>query len=252
MEKIKAIIIDDEQHCRATLEYELQRHCPQVEIQASLSNATAALEALGKLNPDLVFLDIEMPHMNGFEFLKQAKGSFGVIFTTAYDQFALRAFQNSAIDYLLKPISADDLLKALDKYEQQNRSSISADQLDILFGKLEGKSFNKIALPTQEGLEFVHPQDICHCESSSNYTYIFFRNRPKMVISKTLKEIEEMLEGKGFFRVHHSHLINLNDVHKYVKGNGGYVVMDNNTQVPVSRSRKDALMDLFKGKQSAS
>lgn len=251
MEAIKAIIIDDEHHCRATLEYEIKRHCPQVSVIAAFSSAIDALEQVPRIQPELIFLDIEMPHMNGFEFLKQAKGNFGVIFTTAYDQFALRAFQNSAIDYLLKPISADDLLKAIEKYEQQNRSSLTADQLEILFGKLEGKSFSKVALPTQEGLEFVHPQDICHCESSSNYTYIYFRNRQKMVISKTLKEVEEMLDGKGFFRVHHSHLINLNDVKKYVKGNGGYVVMDNEVQVPVSRSRKDALMDLFKGGISA-
>ena len=200
---------------------------------------------MSKLKPELVFLDIEMPHMNGFEFLKASSQDFGVIFTTAYDEFALVAFQHSAIDYLLKPIASDDIARAVQKFETGRLGAVTASQIEILFNRLEGKGFTKVALPTQEGLEFADPTEIMRCESSSNYTNIHFRDKSRILISKTLKEVEEMLDGHGFFRVHHSHLINLNDIKKYVKGAGGYLVMDDDCQVPVSRSRKERLMELF-------
>jgi len=175
------------------------------------------------------------------------KIEFGVIFTTAYDEFALRAFKHSAVDYLLKPVSSDDLKQAVEKYKEAGMGSVSEMQLQILFNRLEGKVFSKIALPSSEGLDFVGPESIMHCESQSNYTKVFFKERKRILVSRTLKEIEEMLDGNGFFRVHHSHIVNLNYISKYVKGSGGYLVMDDGTQIPVSRSRKDSLMVLFQG-----
>jgi two-component system LytT family response regulator len=241
---MKAIIIDDERHCAATLKYEIERHVPEVEIIGVFDQPEEGLKAIESQKPDLVFLDIEMPRMNGFELLQALpKIDFSLIFTTAYDEFALKAFQFSAIDYLLKPVSGDDIQKAVLKVKSQH--GVSKAQLDILFGRLDGKGFSKIALPSSEGLEFVKAESILHCESESNYTRVYFADKRRMLVSRTLKDIEEMLEGQGFFRVHHSHVINLNNIAKYVKGSGGYVVMDDGTQIPVSRSRKDSLMQLF-------
>lgn len=239
---MKAIIIDDEKHCAATLKYEIERHVPEVQVVATFSNPEEGREAILTLRPELVFLDIEMPRMNGFELLQSLDHiDFKLIFTTAYDEFALRAFRYSAIDYLLKPVSGTDVKNAVAKIS----ANVSGLQLDALFSRLEGKSFSKIALPCSEGLEFVRPETIMHCASESNYTWVHFADRKKTLVSRTLKDVEEMLEGHGFFRVHHSHIINLNHIAKYVKGSGGYVIMEDGSQIPVSRSRKDSLMELF-------
>lgn len=242
---MRTVIIDDEKHCSATLRYEIERHLPELQVVGVFNDPVAGRDALAELNPDLLFLDIEMPKLNGFELLKSLQGPrFGIVFTTAYDEFALRAFQYSAIDYLLKPISSEDVQRAVEKYKQQ-QGGISKAQLDILFDRLDGKGFDKIALPSAEGLDFVTPDEIMHCESQSNYTMVYFKKRKKILVSRTLKEIEELLDGQGFFRVHHSHIINLNCIAKYVKGSGGYLVLEDGKQVPVSRSRKDSLMQLF-------
>ncbi len=245
---MKAVIVDDEKHCSATLKYEIERNIPELEVVEIFQNPEEALQAIPTMEIDLLFLDIEMPHLNGFELLqKLGKVNFGVIFTTAYDEFALRAFRHSAVDYLLKPVSSDDVKQAVDKYKAAGQGSVSEMQLQILFNRLEGKGFTKIALPSSEGLDFVNPESIMHCESQSNYTKVFFKDRKRILVSRTLKEIEEMLDGNGFFRVHHSHIVNLNYISKYVKGSGGYLVMDDETQIPVSRSRKESLMLLFQG-----
>lgn len=242
---MRAVIVDDEKHCSATLKYEIERNVDEVEIVGVFNDPEEALKRIPEIEPDLLFLDIEMPKLNGFELLQKLEApSFGLIFTTAYDDFAMRAFKHSAIDYLLKPVSGEDIQQAVEKYKKAGYG-VSDAQLDILFERLEGKGFDKIALPSSEGLDFVNPVDIMHCESQSNYTLVFFKSRPRILVSRTLKEVEEMLEGHGFFRVHHSHLINLNHVSRYVKGSGGYVVMEDEKQVPVSRSRKESLMGLF-------
>lgn len=246
MSKIKAIIIDDEKHCSATLEYELGKHCPDVQIIGTFNDPLKGKEAIVSEKPDLLFLDIEMPKLNGFELLHSLEErNFGLVFTTAYDDFAIKAFQFSALDYLLKPISGGDLTKAIDRFKQHEKNGINQTQLEILFSKLENGGFNKIALPSSGGLEFALPEEIMHCESDSNYTMVHFVERKKLLLSKTLKEVDEMLKGHGFFRIHHSHLVNLNHIKQYVKGSGGYVILESGVQVPVSRSKKDELMALF-------
>lgn len=243
---MRIVIIDDEKHCSATLRFELERLSADVQVVGEFNDALEALKALPKLNADLIFLDIEMPRMNGFELLQALpEVNFGVVFTTAYDEFALKAFQFSAIDYLLKPICGEHLQHAIDRYNELGRKGVSDEQLELLFGRLDGKAINKIALPSGEGLDFVLPSEILRCESQSNYTTVYFINKRKALVSRTLKEIEEVLSGHGFFRVHHSHLVNLNCISRYVKGSGGYLVMDDQTEVPVSRSRKDDLLGLF-------
>lgn len=244
---IKAILIDDEKHCRETLSIQLERYCPDVKLLAQCSSAAEGLDAVSRHQPDLIFLDVEMPKMNGFEMLQQLSHMpFEVIFTTGYDAYAIKAIRFSALDFLLKPIDKDELRKAVAKVHQKRDHSLT-QQLDVLLEKLTNKQglLQKIALPTQEGFELVPLENILHCESDSNYTHVLLKNGKKFLVSRTLKEIEELLEGHPFLRIHHSHLVNLNEIVRYIRGEGGYVIMSDNTSITVSRSRKDALLKIF-------
>lgn len=241
---IKAIIVDDEPYCCETLSILLDRYCPQVEVTGSYHSAMQALGPIREQQPQLLFLDIEMPRMNGFELLEKVKDlSFELIFTTSYDQYAIKAIRFSALDYLLKPIDREELQRSVQKVEQRLRTPLS-QQLDLLFQKLQSPShlFSKIAIPTLEGLQMVAVDSIVHCASDSNYTILLLKDKQRVVASRTLKEIEELLEDYSFLRVHHSSLVNLNEVCKYVKGEGGYLVMSDGTSVNVSRSRKEGLL----------
>lgn len=241
---IKAIIVDDEPYCCESLATLLERYCPEVKVAGICSNGLDALKTIHQQQPDLVFLDVEMPKMNGFEMLEQLPAvNFDLIFTTSYDKYALKAIRFSAIDYLLKPIDREELQKAVQKVTQRSQRPI-AQQLEILMQKINNSSapFSRIALPTMEGLQMVPVDSIVCCESDSNYTTLLMKNKQKLIVSRTLKDIEEMLEEHGFVRVHHSHLVNLNEVEKYVKGEGGYLVMSDGTTVDVSRSKKELLM----------
>jgi two-component system, LytTR family, response regulator len=244
---IKAIIIDDESHCRRTLSILLHKFCPQVKVVAECDSAHKGLQAIVEQKPDVVFLDIEMPFMNGFEMLGQLPAiPFDIIFTTGYDEYAIKAFRFSALDYLLKPIDKDELQKAVSKIKQTSARDME-QQLQILLQKLENKPapLQKIALPTLEGFELISLETIVQCESDGNYTHVFLKNGKKFLVSRSLKEMEELLEGHPFLRVHHSHLVNLNEITRYVRGEGGYLVMSDNSSVNVSRSRKEALLKLF-------
>jgi len=241
---IKAIIIDDELHCIKTLHILLTEYCPNVQVIEQCDNGEAGIEAIKKLNPDLVFLDIEMPHMNGFEMLEQlAAISFAVIFTTGYDQYAIKAFRFSALDYLLKPVSHEELKKAVEKVSRHTTSPLP-EQLEILFKKLDHRSsaINKIALPTMEGLQMISVDSIISCASDRNYTVLLLKDNQKIIVSRLLKDIEEMLEEYSFLRVHHSYIVNLDEISKYVRGEGGYLVMSDGTSVDVSRTKKDILL----------
>lgn len=241
---INALIIDDEPYCCEVLLMLLERHCPDVKVLAMCSSAMEGMKAIRELKPSLVFLDVEMPRMNGFEMLEQLSViNFDLVFTTSYDQYALKAIRFSAIDYLLKPIDRAELEAAVKKV--LNRTSIpTAQQLEILLQKMNHTqtSISRVAMPTMEGLLMVAIADIVACESDSNYTIVKLKDNQKIVVSRTLKEIEEMLEDHAFLRIHHSHLVNLNEVNRYVKGEGGYVVMTDGSNVDVSRSKKDNLV----------
>ncbi|PSR51912.1 DNA-binding response regulator [Adhaeribacter arboris] len=245
---IRAIIVDDELHCVELLQWQLNKYFPQVQVLASCNSGKEAIPLINERRPDLVFLDIEMPQMNGFEMLQSLpRIDFDIVFTTAYDQFAIRAIKFSALDYLLKPIDKDELQAALIKINTHPARFISTQQLDLLLSNMQQvrNGLQKIALPTLQGYEMVYADQIVRCESDSNYTSIFLKNGSKIIVSKTLKEVEEMLENHHFFRVHHSHMVNLNEVIKYVKGDGGYLLMSDNSAVSVARSRKDALLRMF-------
>ncbi|MBD0285096.1 MAG: LytTR family DNA-binding domain-containing protein [Bacteroidota bacterium] len=240
---LNAIIVDDEPYCCEVLSTLLERYCPEVEVMAVCSSAEEALKAIRHLQPQLVFLDIEMPQMNGFEMLERLpEVNFHLVFTTSYDQYAIKAIRFSAIDYLLKPIDREELQKAVQKVSRQMQKPV-VQQLEILLQKInQSAAVNKVALPTMEGLQMVTVDNILHCESDSNYTVIFLKDKQKLVVSRTLKEIEEMLEDYPFARVHHSYLVNLNEINRYVKGEGGYLVMSDGTTIDVSRSKKEALL----------
>lgn len=241
---LTAIIVDDEPYCCETLSTLLERYCPDVKILETCNSGDAALKAITKLQPQLVFLDIEMPHMNGFELLEKIPAiNFELIFTTSYDQYAIKAIRFSAMDYLLKPIDREELQKAVQKVIQQQRPPLP-QQLEILLQKLHQPvtPILKIAMPTMEGLQMIAVDSIISCASDSNYTILFLKNKQKITASRTMKEVEEMLGDHSFMRVHHSFLVNLNEINKYIKGEGGYLVMSDGSTVDVSRSRKEMLL----------
>lgn len=240
---LKAIIVDDEPYCCEALAMLLE-DIPGVEILAVCGNGAEALAAIRKKSPDLVFLDVEMPNMNGFEMLEELPSvNFDIIFTTSYDQYALKAIRFSAIDYLLKPVDAEELQKAVQKVNHRTQRTIG-QQVEILMQKLHSpaKPISKIALPTMEGLQMIPVDSIVSCESDSNYTILTLKNKKKMTVSCTLKEVEEVLEDHSFARVHRSYLINLNEVEKYVKGEGGYLIMSDGSVIDVSRNKKEQLL----------
>jgi two-component system LytT family response regulator len=245
---IKAILIDDEVHCLNSLSILLNDYCPGVQVMERCLSAKQGLMAIGKHNPSLVFLDIEMPVMNGFELLEQFTDiPFAIIFTTSYDQYAIKAIRFSALDYLLKPVDPKELIAAVQKIQTQKYLPVP-EQFQMLMNKMKYKDggINKIAIPTSEGFELIPVEQLIRCEANDNYTHIFLKKNTKIVACCTLKDIEEYLQDfSSFFRVHHSYLVNLNEVNKYVRGEGGYLIMSDGSTVNVSRSRKEALLKYF-------
>ena len=245
---ITATIVDDEPYCCETLATLLERYCPNVKVLDICYSAGAALQSISEHNPQILFLDVEMPHMNGFELLEKIPEiNFELIFTTSYDQYAIKAIHFSALDYLLKPIDREDLQRAVQKAVQRRQHPLP-QQIEILLQKLNHpiSPLNKIAIPTMDGLQMIFVESVISCTSDSNYTTLHLKNKQKITASRTLKEIEEMLEDYSFARIHHSSLVNLNEVDKYIKGEGGYLIMSDGTTIDVSRSRKEMLLKKLK------
>ncbi len=246
---LKAIIIDDEKHCRRMLHWAIEKHCPEVEVLAECKSGAEGITAIQSYVPDLVFLDIEMRDMTGFDMLERiGEISCDIIFTTAYDNFAIEAFKVNAIDYLLKPIDENELAVAVKKVAQKKEDPISTEQMAFLLAQLKNTLYDKdasIALPSSTGLEFVTIADIIYCQSDSNYTHVHINGKKTMVVSKTLKDVEDLLPDIGFFRVHHSYTVHLKHIRRYLKADGGYLVMSNGDKVKVSRSKKELLMELL-------
>lgn len=234
-----AIIVDDEKHCREVLEHLLKKHCHDVEVVASCKDGAEAIKSLDREKPDLLFLDIEMPGMNGFEVLdKSTYHDCAIIFTTAYNEYAIKAIKHSALDYLLKPIDKDELVLAVQRAKDQ-KTNHSDDRINDFLKIINArKPVRRFAAATLEGLIMVNAHDILYCESDSAYCKLIFLDGHTMLLSRTLKEVEEALQHDTFCRIHHSYLINLDYVEKYIKGEGGEVVLQNGTYLPVSRTRK--------------
>ena len=232
------IIIDDEKHCRHVLSLLLTRHCPDVNIVAECASGQDALAAISSLKPALLFLDIEMPGMNGFEMLEKCIDTgFAVVFTTAYNEYAIQAIRHSALDYLLKPVDKNELIQAVAKAEKH--APTDQGSIEKLMSLVrEKKSTDPVALSTLGGLIVINTDDLLYCESDGPYTNFIFKEQKPILISKTLKEVEEVLVSRNFLRVHNSFLINMKYVQKYLNGNGGDVVMNSGKVIPVSRTKK--------------
>lgn len=243
---LSAIIIDDEQKGRSALKQKIQDYCPEIEAVHEADTAEKGILLIEKLQPHIVFLDIEMPRMDGFGMLHRLREKdFHLIFTTAYDQYAIRAIRYSAFDYLLKPVDIEELRSAVARIATQPIAH-TAKKLVMLEQNTLGKDpFHKIAIPSVSGISFFDIGDIIHLEASSNYTTLHFRNHAPVTASKTLKEFEEVLPAEIFFRPHHSHLINLNFIRHYTKGDGGQIEMQNGNLVDLSRRKKDSFLKLI-------
>jgi two-component system, LytTR family, response regulator len=242
---IKAIVVDDEQHCIDALAADLSKHCGNVQLADTCVSAKEGILAIKKHKPQLIFLDVEMPWMNGFEMLEMLDHiDFCIIFTTAYDKFAAKAFRISAVDYLLKPVDAADLKVAVQKAEEKILGSAGGVNIQNLLHNIRKPvEQQKIALPNRDGYEFVQVSSILYCLAEGAYTKIMFDDKHSLLISRTLGDIEEMLPNEIFIRIHHSTIVNLNAVTHYVRTDGGYVVMNTNEKMMVSKARKDALLE---------
>ena len=241
---LRAIIIDDEPQSAGMLKNDLAAHCPNVQVEQLCNSAKEGIMAIKKHQPDLVFLDIEMPWMNGFEMLEVlGEINFSIIFTTAHDEFAARAFRISAVDYLLKPVDATDLKAAVQKVQhkielQQGQANIE----NLLQNIKQPSALQKIALPYKEGYEFVEVIQIIYCQAEGAYTKVFLENKKYILVSKSLGDIEELLPHDIFHRIHHSTVVNLNYVTHFVRTDGGYVKIKTGEELPVSKSRKESVM----------
>jgi len=238
---LNAILIDDEESCLSSLREKIIRHCPQINIIAACESAQSAIERIDTLQPDLVFLDIEMPIMNGFLMLQELHyKNFELIFTTAYDHYAIKAIRFSALDYLMKPIEIEELKAAVkragDKKEHQNTNY----QLELLLENMLPKKNmqQRIAIPTIDGLQFINLTEIIYLEANVNYTYFFLSGNKKYIVSRTLKDFEDMLPGDTFLRIHNSYIINKNFAEKYIRGEGGQVVLSNGVTLDVAKRKK--------------
>ena len=245
---IRTIIIDDELHCLKTMNILINDFCPEITVVDRCTSGEKALESIENLKPDLIFLDIEMPSMNGFELLEHFNQiPFSLIFTTGYDQYALKAIRFSALDYLLKPVNSKELIAAVHKVQIQKHPP-SAEQFDMLLGHMQNRDglFTKIAVPTAEGYELIPTNELVNFEASNNYTHINLKNKTRITACRSLKEMEEQLNSFGnFIRVHNSYIVNLNEVSKYIRGEGGYLVMSDGSTITVSKSRKEKLLKKF-------
>ena len=241
---IRSIIIDDEPHCIRALQNDLQKNCPSTEVINTCSSGKEGMLSIKKNNPDLIFLDVEMPWMNGFEMLELLGDvNFSIIFTTAHDEFAAKAFRISAVDYLLKPIDANDLKAAVQKVEKKMEEGSSLQHItNLLRNMKQPGSEQKIALPQREGYEFVDVSSIIYCHAEGAYTKVIIDGKKTMLISRTLGDVGELLPPEIFQRIHHSSLVNVTYISQFLRTDGGYVVLKNGEKLSVSKAKKEMLM----------
>jgi len=241
---MRAILIDDEPDARATLQTFLSRYCPQIEIVGNAGTVQAAFHLIQAQQPDLLFLDINLEDGTGFDLLKllTPNANRQVIFTTAFDDFAIKAFQFNAIDYLLKPINPDDIIRVVQKAAQQKKLNLNTQRLEGLLDNYQQKKIDKITLASQEGLIILRLSEIQYLQADGSYTTLYYGNGEKVTITKLLKEFEDLLPNNIFFRPHQSYMINLENIRKVLKEDGGMILLNNGKKVPVSRRKKEQLM----------
>lgn len=249
MEKIKAILIDDELNSLQNLQQKLEGFCPDINIVAISQKPEEGLLLIKQYQPDVVFLDIEMPRMSGFRMLEElGEYDFDIIFTTAYNHYSIDAIRISAFDYLVKPIGIEDLQQAVERLSKTLNKQ-TKEKIDILKKTLSDNRSqeDKIAITTSEGIEFIPIKNIIHIESKSNYSKIYLTENKTITVTKILKDFEEMLIPYNFYRVHNSHLINLNYIHKYIRSQGGHVMLQDGTLIDISRRKKEEFLKMISG-----
>jgi two-component system LytT family response regulator len=242
---IRAVIIDDVEASRQTLADDLKQYCPEIKLLGFAENVSTGIQLIDQQKPDLIFLDVQLGDDLGFNILEKIKHkNFKVIFTTGSDRFAIQAIKFSALDYLLKPIDPDDLVIAVNKLK--NTETVT-EHLNLLIDNLKNinKAPKRIILNSADRVHVVQVNDIIRCESQGSYTLFYLLNKKEILVTRTMKEFEDMFDPNEFVRVHHSHLININYLKEYVKTDGGYAVMTDNAQVPVSVRKKEDLMKLL-------
>lgn len=249
MQMFKAILVDDELNSLQNLQLKIQAYCPAIKVVAQTQRPEDAIILIQQHKPDVIFLDIEMPRMSGFKMLEQVPDiDFEIIFITAYNHYAINAIRISAFDYLVKPISIKDLQQTIERLGHFAVRK-SRERADILKRNLANPKTqeDQIAIPTNDGLEFIQIKQIIRIESNSNYSKLILQNGQQLVVTRLLKDFEELLGDYRFYRVHHSHLINLNYIAKYVRGDGGQIAMRNGDMIDVSRRKKEIFLKLISG-----
>jgi len=245
---IRGIIVEDEKHSRETLLGMLDRYCKNVEIVAQADSYRGGLEKIREYKPDVIFLDIQMPDGSGFRLLEELDEiNFEIIFTTAFDQFAIKAIKYSALDYLLKPIDPEELVKALKKVESKISKQAVNENIQVLLDNIKSREPepHKIVLSTSEKIHIIETDQILRCESDNYYTIFFLIDGKKILISKTLKENEELLGGHNFIRPHKSHLVNVQYIKGFLRNDGGYIEMTDGSKIPVSRRKREKIIEII-------
>ncbi len=253
MSRITALLIDDDANLRNGMRSLLERYAPEIMIIGEADNVKSGIEAMENLQPQVVFLDIQLGDGTGFDILediaqKRGKSTSHIVFITAHEQYAVKAFRFSALDFLLKPVDPEELEKVIVKIKNVLTKNDNYAHIDLLLENIRKKvdNFKRIALSTSDGIHLFEISDIIRCESEDNYTKFYIKNNKPILISKTLKEYEEMLTEHGFERIHQSHLINLSYLKSYIKKDGGYVVMADNSNLPISQRKKERLQEVLK------
>jgi two-component system LytT family response regulator len=249
MQSLKAILVDDELNSLQNLQFKIQEYCPSIKVVAQSQNPEEAIGLIHQYKPDVIFLDIEMPRMSGFKMLEQfTEVDFEVIFITAYNHYAINAIRISAFDYLVKPVAIEDLQQTVDRLGNFSLKK-TRERANLLKNNLANPKSQEdhIAIPTNDGLEFIQIKQIIRIESSSNYSKLILQTGQQMVVTRQLKDFEELLQDYRFYRVHHSHLINLNYIARYIRGDGGQITMRNGDIIDVSRRKKEVFLKLIGG-----
>jgi len=251
--KLKTVIVDDERNAVDFIFSIIGEYCPELEVVGKAYDVPEGVNIINEKKPDLVFLDVEMPNGTGFDLLNQfPEKNFDVVFITAFNHYAIKAIKFSAVDYILKPINISEFIEAVKKVVQKHsdNTSNSNESLKILMENIKSVSPSRLAIPTADGMEYLNPKEIIRIEADRSYSWFYLTNNRKILVSRHLKEFQDLLSDRSFFRSHNSHLINLKYVRKFIRKEGGYIEMQDGAQIPVSRNRKDLFlihMSRFKG-----
>lgn len=242
--RLKTLIIDDEQDAVSFIHSIIKEYCPVLEVTGTANDVVEGIELVREKHPDLVLLDVEMPHGSGFDLLAQFPDkTFDVVFITAFNHYAIKAIKFSAVDYILKPININEFIVAMEKVAEKRASELPNRNFETLLENLGSSAPAKLAIPTSDGMEYLNTKDIIRIEADRSYSWFHLTGKRKILVSKNLKEYQDLLNDRNFFRSHNSHLVNLEHVKKYIRTDGGYIEMIDGAQIPISRTKRDLFLD---------